>query len=44
MIIFTTDAVVKIYAMVVKSLRASFTCVTVVARNVDDVFTFVTVL
>jgi hypothetical protein len=40
MIIFSSNTVVKIYAMMVESLRASFTSIAMIAGNVNCLFAF----
>jgi hypothetical protein len=44
MVVLPSDAVIKIYAMMIESLRASFTCIAMIAGNVNCLLTFLTVL
>ena len=44
MVVLACDTVVEIYAVMIESLRASFTGVAMVAGNVNCLLTFVAVL
>ena len=44
MVVLPSNAVVKIYAMMIESLRASFACIAMIAGDVNYLLTFITVL
>jgi hypothetical protein len=44
MVVLPSDAVIEIYTMMIESLRASFTCIAMIAGNVNCLLTFFTVL